>query len=409
MQRLFPSALLRALVPSLVVLGSSGSAYADEQPSADLRGTYAPLHHEAGMGMESVKSPGTGEMTASVRLSYAFRPVVLRRSPTPGETEAEDSGILHSIIEHQFTGDFMVSVGLVERVTLGVDLPVVLGQTGDEIGLEDPAADFVGTEPPPLTAIGDIGLRAKVTIVQPDVDDLGLSTGFGLAVDDRFTAPTGDERSFIGEGGIANEARIIGELAYGPIWGSLRAGVKVRGDTGHYACDPELPEDQCVTRFGHELPLGLGLALRPQALGVDPDGIVTIFAETRAYLPIDPVRPTESTAPAGWFASLAGRFAFGDVALLAGVELGLLDGVGNAPFRGTLGVSVAPRAPDQDRDGFPDEEDKCPTFAEDRDTFEDTDGCPEMDNDGDGVPDALDKCPAAPGKGGDDGDGCPEA
>src|SRR5688572_21612683 len=132
MRRLFPCGLLHVLGSTLLVVGApAGSAYADEQPSADLRGTYAPLHHEAGMGMESVKSPNTGEMTGSVRVSYAFRPVVLRRTPTAG---AEDSDILHSIIEHQFTGDFMVSIGLVERVTLGVDRPVVLGQTGDDIG-----------------------------------------------------------------------------------------------------------------------------------------------------------------------------------------------------------------------------------------------------------------------------------
>jgi hypothetical protein len=316
--------------------------------------------------------------------------------------------IAHAIVEHQFTGDFAVSVGLFERLTLGLDLPVVLGQVGDEVPVISDAARFVGSEPPPLTALGDLGIRAKVTIVKPDIDEIGLTRGFGLAADDRFTVPTGDERSFIGEGGITNETRLIGELSHGPILGSLRAGAKFRARAGAYACNPDEPIDMCESRFGHELPLGFGLALRPQALGVDPDGIVTVFAETRGYLPLDPIRPFEAGAPAGWFASAAARFAFGDIALLAGVEVGLRDGVGNAPFRGTLGVSVAPREADSDRDGMPDDEDKCPTYAEDRDSFEDGDGCPEMDNDGDGVPDAIDSCPAIPGKGGDDGNGCPE-
>ncbi len=391
MRRLLPFALATTFAPSVL---------ADEPPSADLRGTYAPLHHDAGMGMESVRSPATGEATANVRVSYAFRPIVLR---------GQNGEIAYSVVEHQFTGDFSVAVGLFERLTLGLDLPVVLGQVGDEVPVGSDASRFVGSEPPPLTALGDLGIRAKVTIVQPDIDDVGLTRGFGLAVDDRFTVPTGDERSFIGEGGITNETRVIGELSHGPILGSLRAGAKLRARAGKYACDPSQPEDTCDSRFGHELPLGFGLALRPQALGVDPDGIVTIFAETRGYLPLDPIRPFEAGAPAGWFASAAGRFAFGDVALLAGVEVGLRDGVGNAPFRATLGVSVAPREADSDRDGFPDDEDKCPTYAEDRDSFEDTDGCPEMDNDGDGVPDAIDSCPAIPGKGGDDGNGCPDA
>src|SRR5687768_8127638 len=124
---------MHRLLSFALALTFASSALADEQPSADLRGTFAPLHHEAGMGMESVRSPGTGETTASVRGSYAFRPVVLR---------GLDGEIAHSVVEHQFTGDFMVSVGLFERVTLGVDLPVVLGQTGDEITAADDAAAF---------------------------------------------------------------------------------------------------------------------------------------------------------------------------------------------------------------------------------------------------------------------------
>ena len=42
---------------------------------------------------------------------------------------------------------------------------------------------------------------------------------------------------------------------------------------------------------------------------------------------------------------------------------------------------------DNDRDGVPDEKDKCPAQAEDRDEFEDGDGCPDDDNDKDGVAD----------------------
>jgi hypothetical protein len=63
-------------------------------------------------------------------------------------------------------------------------------------------------------------------------------------------------------------------------------------------------------------------------------------------------------------------------------------------------VSFAPRASDADKDGFSDDDDKCPRFAEDRDGVEDDDGCPEMDNDRDGVPDGLDECPNLPGKDG---------
>ena len=47
---------------------------------------------------------------------------------------------------------------------------------------------------------------------------------------------------------------------------------------------------------------------------------------------------------------------------------------------------------------------------EDKDGFQDEDGCPEPDNDGDGIPDAADKCPNEPEDkdGFQDEDGCPD-
>lgn len=65
---------------------------------------------------------------------------------------------------------------------------------------------------------------------------------------------------------------------------------------------------------------------------------------------------------------------------------------------------------DEDLDGVGDEFDKCIDLKEDRDGFEDGDGCPDDDNDGDRVPDVLDKCPDVPEDrdGAFDQDGCPE-
>ncbi|HVK84954.1 MAG TPA: OmpA family protein, partial [Kofleriaceae bacterium] len=51
---------------------------------------------------------------------------------------------------------------------------------------------------------------------------------------------------------------------------------------------------------------------------------------------------------------------------------------------------------DNDQDGIADAQDACPIEAEDKDSFEDENGCPDLDNDQDGVPDAADKCPAEP-------------
>jgi OOP family OmpA-OmpF porin len=71
---------------------------------------------------------------------------------------------------------------------------------------------------------------------------------------------------------------------------------------------------------------------------------------------------------------------------------------------------LRPTSNDRDGDGIPDDLDKCPNEPEDKDGFQDEDGCPDHDNDGDGIPDKLDKCPNEPEDkdGFQDEDGCPD-
>jgi outer membrane protein OmpA-like peptidoglycan-associated protein len=61
---------------------------------------------------------------------------------------------------------------------------------------------------------------------------------------------------------------------------------------------------------------------------------------------------------------------------------------------------------DRDGDGVPDDKDKCPDQPEDKDGFQDDDGCPDPDNDSDGIPDKQDKCPDKTGPA--ENDGCPD-
>ncbi len=56
-----------------------------------------------------------------------------------------------------------------------------------------------------------------------------------------------------------------------------------------------------------------------------------------------------------------------------------------------------PVSKDTDGDGIPDDIDRCPLDPEDRDGFQDEDGCPDPDNDGDGIVDKVDACPNDPG------------
>jgi hypothetical protein len=77
-----------------------------------------------------------------------------------------------------------------------------------------------------------------------------------------------------------------------------------------------------------------------------------------------------------------------------------------------VGVSfeMVPIDGDRDGDGIGDRADRCPTMPEDRDGYDDRDGCPDPDNDGDGIVDARDVCPNEPedADGFEDLDGCPD-
>jgi len=56
-----------------------------------------------------------------------------------------------------------------------------------------------------------------------------------------------------------------------------------------------------------------------------------------------------------------------------------------------------PVVKDTDGDGIVDDLDRCPVDPEDKDGYQDDDGCPDSDNDNDGITDALDGCPNVPG------------
>ena len=329
-------------------------------PSLDLRGYRVPMDHHAGMYLEPATTPGTGDITAGLRFNYAFRPVVLH----------DDQGdVRYAIIEHQLTADLFATVGLFHVFAFGIDIPAVVAQSGDDPGDDTTATALVGTHSLPSTALGDPGIVVKATFIKPTEPDQGIA--FGLL--DRLTLPIGDRHSFLGEGAATDEARLLFDghfLRY--FTAHLTAGAKLRANEGSYACGAAT--EGCDSRFGQELLWGAGLELDSKVIHIQD---LSWFGEVRGYLPLAPVHPFASRLPSGTFASLAARYGIGDIGVMAGTELALDSGVGNAPFRITVGMSFSPRDHDRDHDGIDDEHDRCPDRAEDIDGVEDDDGCPE--------------------------------
>ncbi len=80
-------------------------------------------------------------------------------------------------------------------------------------------------------------------------------------------------------------------------------------------------------------------------------------------------------------------------------------------FTGTMTFGGTAERADRDGDGIADDRDLCPDDPEDKDGYEDQDGCPDPDNDHDGIFDVDDRCPNQPEYYNEyeDEDGCPDA
>ncbi len=365
------------LALTCLALSLAGTAGAEPVPSLDLRRFHPPADPRGALYLEPADTVGAGEWNVALVASYANRQVTV---------EDGDGEVAVVPLEHQISMDYLASLGVFERLAVFVTLPTVVYQRGDDArGL---VADI---DVLPRTGLGDGAAGAKLELLQP-----GDAGGLALAGLGRLTLPTGDERAYLGEGTVTADVQLLAELR--------TIGVALRGSVGAHL------RSEYATyfgeRFGHDLPWGLGVAVRPEIFGVDAAGRWEGYAELRGAIAATPTFAGAPQSPR--LAGLAARYRLGDVSALAGVELPLGSAVGTPRVRGVVGIGWAPRFYDRDGDGIPDELDQCPALAEDRDGFEDEDGCVDFDNDGDGIADPVDACPAEPEDRDDyeDDDGC---
>lgn len=392
-------ALLLLTLAASFVTRSAAAIEPDPVPSLDLRG-YHPSTDPAGtLFLEPVSTPAHGDWNLAVYGSYAYRSITLRDPAT--DEHAFD------VLTHQLTGDLVANIGALGRLSFGAALPFALYQKGDPPDFDSIAA--LGPTNIPAQALGDLAFTGKLVLVAPTAGDLG---GFALGLHERFTVPTGDRGSFLGEGAVTSTTRLLAEYRLLVLGFHLATGVKLRAETERFACAqvPLTDVEGCRQRIGHELPFAFGLSFRPQALGIDEAGRFTVFVESSGHVPLYPMKPFQKGTLAALDIGLGARAQLGDFSVLASASRGFLSGIGTGPLRVMLGVGWAPRVRDVDLDGVPDEADQCRELAEDKDGFEDHDGCPDGDNDDDGVPDNEDKCPKVKEDedGTDDDDGCPE-
>jgi hypothetical protein len=324
-----------ALLASLVSL----SAHADPLPSLNLRG-FSPAPGPGGsLYLEPVNTPGSYQFNTSGWLSWAYRPLVTRQN---GE-------IASSIVKQQTSLDAAFAIGLGKRAEVGLVLPMILEQGGDDDALTRRA---LGGTAIPSQAIGDPTLTGKVSLIP--VGELG---GFGLGLVARVGLPVGSQASTIGEGALTSEARVLAEfkLVAATIQGT--AGFKLRTDQRTLG----------GKTWGDEIPWGLGVQLKPQMIGLDDKGRWVWGVEAHGTLPAGPDAPFTSQTQSQAFLGATARYALSgslrDVSVLGGLEGGLTKAAGSSPLRLVTGITWAPREHDRDHDGIDDDKDECPDLA----------------------------------------------
>jgi OOP family OmpA-OmpF porin len=318
---------------------------------------------------------GFGLVAGFMRQPLMLRPV--------GAAQAQPA------IDYALTTDFLWSVGFLRRFQVSAAIPVVVAQSGDG------STPVLGSRGAALsdTALRDLRVEASWAIVQRErlVDARGL----GLRLDVGVALPFGDEKGFNSQGAFTFAPMLVADYRLPLVTFSVNAGARIR-ETRRFA-------DAAI---GSNLVAAAGVAVRfsrTSRLNLSADYLGTFgLAGGDGYK--SPV--TQEVFVGARYATDAAH----DVELLAGAAVGLGTDPTTPGWRGILGLSYAPRGNDTDHDGIVDADDRCIDRAEDRDDFDDEDGCPDDDNDSDSVPDGADRCPNEPEDADNfqDADGCPD-
>ncbi len=343
------------------------------------------------LGVEGLRMDGAWGFSVGVFFNYAKNPFVVLSCRS--QTDCSDKNAINKtdtkVIGDMFTWDLLAAVSPVKRLQVGLRLPLsyVSGQglditTGQ--GLPQGLKKF---------GVGDPTLEGKVRLFGGAQDPylVGAALDVSFPVGHQFSDQKAGTDFYLGNSSpVTVGVRGIFDGAAGPV----QFGLNLRGVF-------RAPAELGTTKIGPaDFRYGVGLGYR-----VSP--IFRVIAEAFGSTQFSAKNGTNTleTDGAVEITPLESRLQ-----IRAGGGAGILQGVGVPNGRAFVGIAFANEVGDQDGDGIPDDKDKCPTIAEDKDGFEDADGCPDPDNDGDKIPDEKDKCPNQPEtvNGFQDADGCPD-
>ncbi len=328
-----------------------------------------------------------GGLSFALLASYASRPLRLEIASPDAER-----GRSAYVVDNVVSGSFAMAFGVTDRLELSLVSPVTFYQDGSGYGA------VLGGETTPTRSVAR-DPRFGVGYALVPRARVGSSDGLSLVGRFELGVPLGDGSAFAGAGAATYVPSITGELRRGRFLGAAELGARIR---------PERPIAD--VSWGSQLSAALGGSVQVYdpwrlAVGLEAFALAGLTAREGGSAPPMPIEWLGSVRTAPW---LGGDLA---ASLGGGTSMPISDSNATAPrFRVTLGLSYTPRGLDLDGDGVLDRDDRCPDVPEDRDGFQDADGCPEPDNDGDGIPDERDRCrdEAETFDGYQDEDGCPD-
>jgi OmpA-OmpF porin, OOP family len=363
---------------------------------------------------------------AQLSLGYSLHPLHASNVTTDKATLRASSS---SVVSDQLTTYGTVGFQFLNRVTVGVTLPVTLLQDGQNPNYA--TGPFGGAKTTTVDATGaamnDVRVDLRAVLARTKNEKGALGAGLSIF------APTGSVANFGGDGTVGSLLMVAGEYDFKWLIVTANTGVHFRpknsinnpagvppnglgiGNEWRWAAGAFIPIKGGKYRIGGTIFGQTGIESDKNVIGD------TIF--TKRNTPIEwNVEGRMKFGPTDrWWVGAGGGTLIGNgygapdfrMVALVGTYFPIVDSDANSPDR-----KAALREKwhnehtgDADKDGIPDDIDACPSDPEDHQGSDPNDGCPmPPDKDGDGIPDQYDKCPDQPEDkdGIDDGDGCPE-
>lgn len=375
--------LVHSVILSLAALASTNSAQAQQSTGFAIN-RYNPAERGSQwFALESLDLRGHFRPAVGATLDLAYKPLVIYKPDG-----SEDTTVINTQLYAHIGG----SIVLWDRLRLGLNLPFVLQQSGDN-GTVGPFS----VPSPSGAAMGDLRVGADVRLFGKYGDPITMALGVQL-----FT-PTGKRAEFTGDGTVRVLPRLSAAGDIGKFTYAAMLGVQYRGMTDGFVDTKTGTEFSGGVSVGVK-PLGDRLVIGPELYGS------TIISGTDSVNFKQPKAPLEVL--------LGAHYTAGQVRVGAGIGPGLTRGVGSPTLRAVASVEWVPGVPkppkgvyiptedDRDGDGIFDIKDACPDIPGVPSENAQLHGCPldeatsavvSIDRDKDRVVDDADKCPDTPG------------